>query len=200
MATSQQQYEAQKNTQSVNSAPPEYPAKIPTANTGNPVNDEGFIDFNNYKKNYVILTSDRLILNSKEDSVFIASKKSISLSVVEQIHFDVGPTSGADPKKNYFVVNSPLIQLGLPSNYRDNSLNQPVAKALSTIEFFNNIIKAIDNFCNSLIPSKGLGVGVVSLPEISVAANNLKKELLEAKKNYGNLNTSPIRSKITNTI
>lgn len=200
MATSQQQYEAQKNTQSANPIPVGSPSKIPMANTESPIRDEGFVDFNNYKKNYVILTSDRIILNSKDDSVFIASKKSISLSVVEQIHFDIGPTSGADPKKNYFVVNSPLIQLGLPSNYKDTSLNQPVAKAISTIEFFNNLIKAIDNFCNSLIPSKGLGVGVVSLPEISIAANNLKKELFEAKKNYGNLNTSPIRSKITNTI
>lgn len=166
-----------------------------------PLNDPGgFIDFNNYKKNYVILTSDRLIFNTKDDSIFVVSKKSIALSAVEQIHFDVGPLQNSDPNKNYFIVNSPLVQLGLPANYKDKTLNQPVAKAISTIEFFNNIIKAVDDFCNSLIPSKGIGVGTISLPEISIAATNLKKQLLEAQKKYGNLNSSPIKSKITKTI
>jgi hypothetical protein len=174
--------------------------KTAVANTPTTAEDSGFIDFNSYKKNYVILTSDRLILNSKDDSVFIASKKHISLSAVEQVHIDVGPLENADPSKNYFIVNSPMIQFGLPANYNDRSINQPVAKGRSTIEFVNSLIKAIDKFCNSLIPASGLGVGVIQLPEISAAANVLKTDLNQSLKNYGNTTSSPILSKITNTV
>lgn len=159
----------------------------------------GFVSFNSYDKSYVILTSDRLILNSKEDSIFISSKRTIGLSAVEQVHINIGPLGKRDPEKNYLVVNSPRIQLGLPVGDK-NENNEPIAKAHSTISFVNDIIEALNSFCNSLSPAKGVGVGTVGLPEINAAANTLRSKLVKIKGDYGNKDTSPIPSKVSKTL
>jgi hypothetical protein len=158
-----------------------------------------FVDFNSFDGNYVILTSDRLILNSKSDSVFISSKKTIGFSAVEQIHFNVGPLSTKNPEKNYLIINSPLIQLGLPENY-GGERNEPVAKAHATIEFVNAVIKALNSFCDSIASAKGIGVGTVALAELNVSASNLKQQLTQLTKNYSNIETSKINSKTTKTV
>lgn len=159
----------------------------------------GFDPFNSYSKSYVILTSDRLILNSKEDSIFISSKRTIGLSAVEQVHINIGPLGKRDPEKNFLVVNSPRIQLGLPVGDA-NEKNEPIAKAHSTISFVNDLIEALNAFCNSLSLSKGVGVGTVALPEINAAASTLISKLTKIKGDYGNKDTSPIPSKVSKTL
>jgi len=170
-----------------------------TANREAPSPSGGFIDFNSYKDNYVILTSDRLILNSKADSIFLTSKKTIGFSAIDQIHFNIGPLQNPDPKKNYMVINSPMIQLGLPENYK-GIRNEPVAKAYSTIEYINLVVQAITKFCDSITSAKGTGVGVVSLVQIDASARILKNDLISYTKEYKNIKDSKIVSKTTNVI
>jgi hypothetical protein len=160
---------------------------------------KGYTDFNSYDKSYVVLTSDRLILNSKEDSIFLSSKRTIGLSAVEQVHINIGPLGKRDPDKHFLVVNSPRIQLGLPVGDK-NENNEPIAKAHSTIDFVNDLIEALNNFCNSLSPAKGIGVGTVGLPEINAAASTLRSKLNQIKGEYGNKTTSPIPSKVSKTL
>lgn len=153
-----------------------------------------FKDFNSYEKDTVILNSDRVILNSKDDSVFILSKKTVGTSAAESVHFDVGPRGSKDGKY-IFIVNSPSIQLGLP----ENGINEPIAKADSVIKCLNEIITALNNFSNTISPAKALGVGVSSLPDISTGAFKLKEELKRITESYTQKN-SPIKSKVSKTI
>ncbi len=153
-----------------------------------------FVDFNSFEKDTVILNSDRVILNSKDDSVFILSKKTVGISAIESVHFDIG-LRGSTNKDNKFVINAPNIQLGLP----ENGVNEPVAKADSVINFINDIIGALDAFSASLASATALGVGVSGLPQINVAASTLKGKLGFYKTKYTQQN-SPIRSKVSKTI
>lgn len=153
-----------------------------------------FVDFNNFEKDTVILNSDRVILNSKDDSVFVLSKKTVGISAVESVHFDIG-LRGSTNQDNKFVINAPNIQLGLP----ENGVNEPVAKADSVINFINDIIGALDAFSASLASATALGVGVSGLPQINVAASTLKGKLGFYKTKYTQQN-SPIRSKVSKTI
>ena len=153
-----------------------------------------FKDFNSYEKDTVILNSDRVILNSKDDSVFILSKKTVGTSAAESVHFDVGPRGSKDGKY-IFIVNSPAVQLGLP----ENGVNEPIAKADSVIKCLNEIMTALNNFSNTISPATALGVGVARLPDISSAAYKLQLELKRITESYTQKN-SPIKSKVSKTI
>lgn len=153
-----------------------------------------FTDFNNFEKDTVILNSDRVILNSKDDSVFILSKKTVGISAVDSVHFNIG-LIGSKDENNKFVINAPNIQLGLP----EYGVNEPVAKADSVINFITDIIGALDAFSASVAKATALGVGVSGLPQINVAASALKGKLGFYKTKYTQQN-SPIKSKVTKTI
>lgn len=153
-----------------------------------------FIDFNSYEKDTCLINSDRLILNSKDDSVFILSKKTTGISAEESVHMNIGPKGSSD-KKYFLIINSPLVQLGLPSQ----GTNEPVAKADSAINLMKEVFTALDNFSSTINGSVALGVGTATLPQITSAASMLRMELNRIKTKY--LGTdSPIKSKITKTI
>ena len=154
----------------------------------------GFTDFNSFEKDTAILTSDRVVLNSKDDSVFILSKKTVGTSASEAVHFDVGPR-GAKDEKYMFIVNAPRVQLGLPSN----GINEPIAKADSTIELMTKLIGSLSDFTVALSNATALGVGVSKLPDIAIAANLLKLKLNAYREAYCGAN-SPIKSKVSKTI
>jgi hypothetical protein len=145
------------------------------------------IDFNKYDKNYVILTSDRLILNSKEDSIYVMSKKTIGLSAVESMHFNIGDGNTKD--NNIFFVNSPFIQFGIPSK----GTNEPVAKGDSTVKCMNEILNALNTFSMQVTSSGG------SKPGLLAAVNKLKLDVLKIQKVYLGAK-SPIKSTISKTI
>ena len=63
---------------------------------------------NIYQGKQVIIDSDRLIFNAKDDSILLFSNKAIGFSTNGSFHFD---TSDKDDSK--FVVNSPNIYFGL---------------------------------------------------------------------------------------
>lgn len=154
----------------------------------------GFTDFNSYEKDTVILNSDRVVLNSKDDSVFILSKKTVGMSAADSVHFDVGPR-GTKDSKYIFIVNAPSIQLGLPAN----GINEPVAKADSVIAFITDLINSLNAFSTSLLTATGVGVGVTTFPQINAAADLLKKQLKAYEDKYTKAN-SPIKSKVSKTI
>jgi hypothetical protein len=69
--------------------------------------------FNSFTKNQIILSSDRIILHSKEDSIFLFGTQAVSLSSKNTINLD------ANEK---IAIWSPKIELGPKANY----LGQPI--------------------------------------------------------------------------
>ena len=67
---------------------------------------------NVYQGNQVILNSDRLLFNAKQDSVLLFANKNIGFSVNGSFHFD----TSSDKNTSNFIVNSPNIFLGLDKN------------------------------------------------------------------------------------
>ena len=62
----------------------------------------------NYTGKQILINSDRITLNSKEDTTFILGKKAISLSSQGTINID---------SKGMTIINSPNIMLGLRAEH-----------------------------------------------------------------------------------
>tara|TARA_R110001583_G_scaffold110840_1_gene259909 strand:+ start:127 stop:603 length:477 start_codon:yes stop_codon:yes gene_type:complete len=71
---------------------------------------------NTYQGNQVIINSDRLVFNAKEDAILLYSDKAIGFSTNGNFHFDTDNSGDAK-----FIVNSPNIYLGL-GNLRTGEL------------------------------------------------------------------------------
>ena len=61
-----------------------------------------------YQGNQVIINSDRLIFNAKEDALLAYSDKAIGFTTRGNFHFDTDNSGDAK-----FIVNSPNIYFGL---------------------------------------------------------------------------------------
>ena len=153
-----------------------------------------FTDFNKYDKHYVILTSDRLIFNAKDENVFMMAKKDIGMSAGETFHINVGP-SGKQTNDNYFILNCKNIQFGMP----DNGVVEHVAKAESTIAFISKLMSVLNNFSNQLAQAQSFGMGVGTVPSVQAAAVYLQSEVQTIVDKYAS-STSPIKSDVTSTI
>ena len=63
---------------------------------------------NTYQGNQVIINSDRLVFNARQDSILLYSDKAIGFSTKGNFHFD---TDNSEDTK--FIVNAPNIYLGI---------------------------------------------------------------------------------------
>jgi hypothetical protein len=88
---------------------------------------------NQYAGKQIILTSGRLVFNTKEDHLLLSSKKSINLNAVQSVNVDVtGP----------FVVQAGEIFLG------SKDANESVLLGDSTVELLKNIFTDISTLLN----------------------------------------------------
>ena len=69
------------------------------------------INTNDYLGKQVIINSDRLLFNAKDDSILLFSDKAIGFSTKGSIHFDTSSN-----KNSKLVINTPNIYLGLKSD------------------------------------------------------------------------------------
>ena len=75
-----------------------------------------------YQGKQVIINSDRLLFNAKNDSILLFSSKAIGFSTNGSIHFDTSDKKeGKEPSK--VIINSPNIYLGL--DYRGDLPTEP---------------------------------------------------------------------------
>jgi len=96
-----------------------------------------------YQGNQVLINSDRLVFNAKEDSILLFSKEVIGFSTQGSFHFD---TSYDESSK--FVVNSPNIYLGLEY---DNTLpTQPAVLGHELRDLLLDILDMIGNICDDI--------------------------------------------------
>jgi hypothetical protein len=116
-----------------------------------------------YEGEQIILSSGRLILNGRSDSVFLSSNQYIHINANEGVYIDVGPED-TDNIVNKFYINSPLIQLG---DEKKGNL-QAVVKADDLKQILTEMVNAINNF-NELAATS------TKLPPVYAAAADFLK-------------------------
>lgn len=98
-----------------------------------------------YQGKQVIINSDRLIFNAREDSLF-SSNKTIAFSTNKDFH--INTSEGTDGK---FAVNSPKIHLGKVKS--DNELaNNPAVKGQELEQLLGDLLNHLNMFYSSVLP------------------------------------------------
>lgn len=81
-----------------------------------------------YRGNQIIIDSDRVLINSKEDSTFIVGKKAVGISTQGTFNVDSGGKT---------IINSPEIYLGLEAKH-------PLIKGDTLLVILTAFIKIVD--------------------------------------------------------
>lgn len=148
-----------------------------------------------YRGAQVIITSDRLTFNAKNDSMLLYSKRDIGFSAEGSIYFDTNKKSKSI-NSSKFIVNSPEIYLGLQDEGADiNKL--PVERAVlgNSLRIFLNelldvLVDLIDDMEEGAFsqissePGKptignltsNLGLGALRKLQISILKNSIAIE------------------------
>jgi hypothetical protein len=113
-----------------------------------------------YTGNQVIVSSDRVMLHSKTDGVFIMGYGTVGLSSRGSINIDT---------KELVVLSSPKIYLGF-------SAKQRVILGDSMIKDLKEVFVAMKNMCDSLAKINETNFAA-SLPTIRFFSNDLSKKL-----------------------
>ena len=101
-----------------------------------------------YQGKQVIIDSDRLLFNAKDDSILLFAKQSIGFSTNGSIHFDTSDQKEGD-KLSKFVINSPNIYLGL--KYDKNLPTEPALLGDEFDEWANELLDCIDGLMDDIV-------------------------------------------------
>jgi len=111
-----------------------------------------------FSNSQIILSSGRLLFNSKNDSILLSSYKTINLNSKESVNIDT----------NNFIVNSPKVLLG------DKNATESVILGDSFLNDFTQLLNQLISLCGSL-PSVGTPTPYV--PNIAVAATSTQLQV-----------------------
>ena len=137
-----------------------------------------------YKGNQIILSSDRVMLHSKSDAIFLFGKEAVSLSSTKTVNLDA---------VDKILLDAPKIELG----NRAESLGQPI---LLGFTFNRQMILLLKNIANAgvlLAQASESDLGA-SMQAIASAGQILNKEASRLS-NLLNSANSPVLSKTTFT-
>lgn len=104
----------------------------------------------NYSNNQIILSSDRITLNSKRDEIMLHANTNIELGANQIIHLN---------SSNSILLNSPKIFLGLNSN--NTTPTEPALLGATTVELISRLLEILNNFASNVknnYPPTGLNV------------------------------------------
>ena len=110
-----------------------------------------------YQGKQVIINSDRLLFNAKNDSILLFSNKAIGFSTNGSFHFDTSTSN-----ENKFVVNSPNIYLGL--NDDGNFPTEPAVLGNKTEETLKEILEIIEDLLEGICTKITFITGVPGTP------------------------------------
>ena len=117
-----------------------------------------------YQGKQVIVTSDRLIFNAREDSIF-SSNSTIAFSTNKDFHINT-----SDGSNGMFVVNSPKIHLGVIKN--DNKIaDNPAVKGQELEKLLSDILSHLNQLYNIVLPTLHQITTLPGLPTIPSPAN-----------------------------
>ena len=127
---------------------------------------------NIYQGKQVIIDSDRLIFNAKDDSILLFSNKAIGFSTNGSFHFDTGE------ENSKFVVNAPKIYLGLKSD--GNLANEPALLGNLTEQWLMDLMDLLEQILLDFQTGKINQLGNLGAPTTpSPASLNKIKELFK---------------------
>jgi hypothetical protein len=139
--------------------------------------DNAPIKANQYNKPQNILTSDRIIINSKKDHILLSSNKSVNINTQESVNID---------SKSGFIVDTPKIYLG------SKKANEALMLGNKTVDLLEKILNEVIGVTEQLSSLTSLPEGVPFAPlniqatftnnKLKVYKNQLKTLL--SKRNY----------------
>ena len=94
-----------------------------------------------YEGKQVIINSDRLLFNAKNDSLLVYSNKHMAFSANNHIHFDTGDEGN-------FVVNANLIHIGLEGDKKSPAEHAVLGNNLERI--LNDMLEMVENLLYTL--------------------------------------------------
>lgn len=124
-----------------------------------------------YDGEQIVLSSNRLVLNSNTDDILFNSKGITHFTSGDSIRYDIGPAGSTD-KTNFFMINSPYIQLGHSTKGRTI---EPVTKADALEETVNDQNDAVATY------GKLMDAAVNFPPLATVASLYLKLKMVNVK-------------------
>jgi len=116
-----------------------------------------------YSKNQIILSSGRLVFNSKGDSIFLSSNKSISLNASEDIAL--------------FSRNSNITLQGKEIKLGEKTASEPIILGNKFMEGFEQLLFGISLLCDSLSAEPYLGPSSATASNLKQMAENMKSQL-----------------------
>ena len=94
-----------------------------------------------YQGNQVIINSDRLVFNAKNDAILLYSDKAIGFSTKGNFHFDTD-----NNKNNKFIVNAPNIFLGIKNLSTGELPTEPAVLGHELEILLNEILDILELF------------------------------------------------------
>jgi len=135
-----------------------------------------------YQGNQVIINTDRIVMQSKKESILFFANEHLSFSANNSIHFDTD-----NNKDSYFIINSPKMIFGL----ENNGAKLPTEPALlgeKTEKWMKDLLVCIDALCGILSDARNLdSAGDVPSGALVGAIKSLivKKHLKKLGQNIG---------------
>lgn len=120
-----------------------------------------------YTGEQILISSGRLVFNTDDNDVLFNSKGTIHFSAGSSVRLDIGPQGTTDPA-NFFIINSPAIQLGYDSKGRTV---EPVVKGDALEITVNDQNEAVNNY------SKMIEAAVIFPPLAAIASIYLKMKM-----------------------
>ena len=141
-------------------------------------------DIKTYDGEQIVLSSGRLVFNSRSDSTFISSRQYINLSAGDKVTIDVGPVD-SDDEENMFLVNAPRMQLGLDKN----GVPEPIVKGEQLDEILTQLMTAISTYAD-LVQVAAIVPGPLMAAMLTPATSMLKGKLQQIKLNLDNFKSN----------
>jgi hypothetical protein len=123
----------------------------------------------------IVLSSGRLIFNSRFDDTYLSAKRYINLSAGDKVTIDVGPDD-SDNEENMFLVNAPRIQFGLGRN----GSPEPIVKGDALEEVLTDLMTAIATY-STMVQSAAIVPGPIMAVLLTPATAKLNGDLQAVK-------------------
>lgn len=141
-------------------------------------------DIKTYSGEQIVLSSGRLVFNSRSDSTFLSSRQYINLSAGNKVTIDVGVVD-SDDEQNMFLVNAPRIQFGLEKN----GVPEPIVKGEQLAQILIDLMEAISLYTD-LLQSSAIVPGPTMSTLLIPANTCLKGRFQQIKANLDNFKST----------
>ena len=142
---------------------------------------------NIYQGKQVIINSDRLLFNAKDDAILLFADKAIGFNTKGTINFDTGQSED----NNKFIVNAPNIHLGLKGG--KDSPTEPALLGDKTEEWLDRLISFLEIKLINFLQSGYKSNCGFSAPGGIGAFPVLKQELQQLRKDIKNIKSKNVK-------